>query len=82
MTDCEIISNPIPVKSTHVDDYAYVSAEDILTWIDDNVLEIINRENFTTVTISTKYGPRAFRVGGADSFHLAVLKAKAYKESV
>lgn len=81
MIECEVVSMPVPVKSFS-EEYTYVSAEELLEWMDENILEIINRDNFTTVTVSTKSGPRAFRVSGPDAFYRALSKAKQFKESV
>lgn len=82
MIECEVVSAPVPVKSSPSEDYSYVSAETLLEWMDENVLEIINRDVFTTVTVATKSGPRAFRVSGQDAFYRALAKAKSFKESM
>lgn len=80
MIECEVVSTPIPAKILS-EEYSYISAEELLEWMEYNVLEIINRETFTTVTVATKHGPRAFRVSGEDCFHRAIIKAKIFKES-
>lgn len=82
VVECEVVSSPVPIKDSSDVYTSYISAEELLEWIDENVLEIINRENFTTVTVSSKNGPRAFRVSGPDCFHRALIKARVFKETM
>lgn len=82
VVECEVVSSPVPAKDLPDVYTSYISAEELLEWVDENVLEIINRENFTTVTVSTKHGPRAFRVSGQDAFYRALAKAKTFKDNI
>lgn len=62
--------------------YQVTDVSELFEWIEANAFEILNRKGkFTTVTVQTKEGLRAFRASGKNSFVDAIHKAKVYVES-
>jgi hypothetical protein len=53
---------------------------EMIEWLDKNVVEVIHRDHFTTITINTgNRGQQSFRTIGRDSLYTAISKAKSYQ---